>query len=174
MPIYALDGIAPDIAPDAWIAPDANIIGNVRIGAGASVWFGATLRGDTEPLVIGEGANIQESAVLHADPGFPCTLGARATVGHCAIVHGATVGDEALIGMGATVLNGAKIGNQAIVGANALVGEGREVPEGSLAVGVPAKVIRTLDAAGRDLAGRPGRHYVANAQRYAKGLVRID
>jgi len=173
MPIYALDGIAPQIASDAWIAPDANVIGNVRIGAGASVWFGATLRGDTEPLIIGDGANIQEGAVLHADPGFPCTLGPRATVGHRAIVHGATVEEEALVGMGATVLNGARVGKQAILGANALLGEGKEVPEGSLAVGVPAKVIRTLDEAGRRLAGQPGRHYVGNAQRFAKGLVRI-
>lgn len=175
MPIYALGDLAPEL-PEAgacWVAPDAQVIGRVRLGAEASIWFGAVLRGDNEPIVIGARSNVQDGAMLHADPGFPCVLGEDVTVGHHAILHGCTVGDGALIGMGATLLNGARIGAGSIVGANALVTEGKAFPDRSLIVGAPAKAVRTLDeaAAARLLASAA--HYVANWRRYAAGLRRI-
>lgn len=175
MPIYALDDLAPEL-PEAgayWVAPDAHVIGRVRLGAEASVWFGAVLRGDNEPLTIGARSNIQEGAMLHADPGFPCTLGEDVTVGHHAILHGCTVGDTALIGMGATLLNGVRIGAGSIVGANALVTEGKEFPERSLIVGAPAKAVRVLDEATVERLRASAAHYVANWRRHAAGLRRI-
>lgn len=164
--IYALDGHAPRLAPDAWVAPDANLVGRVTLAAGASVWFGATLRGDNEPIVIGEGSNVQELCVLHTDMGFPLTVGRDCTIGHKAILHGCTVEDEALIGMGATILNGAVIGRGSLVGAGALVTEGKAIPEGSLVIGAPAKVVRTLDEAAREALRESARHYRANAARF--------
>ncbi|WP_372922326.1 gamma carbonic anhydrase family protein, partial [Roseovarius sp.] len=147
MTIYALDGIAPTIAEDSWIAPDANVIGNVTLEAGGSIWFGCTLRGDNEPIVIGAGSNVQENTVMHTDPGYPLSIGAGCTIGHKAMLHGCTIGENSLIGMGATVLNGAVIGRNCLIGAGALVTEGKEIPDGSLVVGAPGKVIRQLDAA---------------------------
>ncbi|MGV6840531.1 MAG: gamma carbonic anhydrase family protein [Planktomarina sp.] len=144
--IYALDGIAPELpeTDDYWIAPGAHVIGNVRIGAQTSIWFGATLRGDMEHIALGDGSNVQENAVLHTDEGFPLVIGENCTIGHSAIVHGCRIGDQTLIGMGATVLNGAQIGKNCLIGANALVTEGKVIPDGSLVIGAPAKVVREL------------------------------
>ena len=129
---------------DYWFAPDARVIGQVTIGAGASIWWGSVLRGDNEPIVLGDGSNLQEHCVCHVDPGFPLTIGQNCTIGHKAMLHGCTIGDGSLIGMGATVLNGAKIGQNCLIGAGALVTEGAEIPDGSLVVGMPARVKRAL------------------------------
>ncbi|HJE24689.1 MAG TPA: gamma carbonic anhydrase family protein [Methylorubrum populi] len=175
MALYRLGETEPQIADPAgiWIAPDARVIGRVLIGLEASVWFGAVIRGDNEPITIGDRTNIQDGAVLHSDPGFPLTLGEDVTVGHRAIVHGCTIGSASLVGMGATILNGARIGRGCIVGANALVREGAEFPDGSLIVGVPARVVSTrgseLEAPNRALAA----HYVANARRFRSDLTEI-
>ena len=146
MPIYELDGIAPELPEDGdyWVAPDAHVIGRVKLGSEVGVWFGAVIRGDNEPIVVGARTNIQEGATLHTDPGFPLTIGEGCTIGHQAIVHSCTLGDNVLVGMGATILNGAKIGANSLVGANALVTEGKEFPDGSLIVGTPAKAISQL------------------------------
>jgi len=176
MPIYALDDDRP-VLPEAgrfWIAPDAHVIGKVRLAEGVSIWFGCVLRGDNDWIEIGEGANIQEGSLLHADPGFPISLGAGCTVGHHAIVHGCSVGPNSLIGMGATVLNGARIGANCLVGANALVTEGKTFPDGSLIVGAPARAVRTLDAAGFERLRRTAQGYVQKWWRYAGGLRRLD
>ena len=176
MPIYELDGQAPDLPEPGrfWVAPDAHVIGRVRLGADVGIWFGAVLRGDGEPLEVGERSNVQEGAMLHADPGFPLTIGPDVTVGHHAILHGCTVGAGSLIGMGATVLNGARIGAGCIVGATALVTEGKEVPDNSLIIGAPAKAARTLDAAAAETLRASALHYVANWRRFAAGLKRIS
>ena len=175
MPIYALEDQAPELPGEGrfWVAPDAHVIGRVRLGPDVGVWFGAVLRGDGEPLEVGERSNVQEGAMLHADPGFPLTIGPDVTVGHHAILHGCTVGAGALIGMGATVLNGARIGAGCIVGANALVTEGKEFPDNSLIVGAPAKAVRTLDGAAAEKLRASALHYVANWRRFAAGLKRI-
>jgi carbonic anhydrase/acetyltransferase-like protein (isoleucine patch superfamily) len=175
MPIYELDGQTPDLPEPGrfWVAPDAHVIGRVRLGADVGIWFGAVLRGDGEPLEVGERTNIQEGAMLHADPGFPLRIGPDVTVGHHAIMHGCTVGAGALIGMGATVLNGARIGAGCLVGANALVTEGKDFPDNSLIVGAPAKAVRTLDGAAADRLRASALHYVANWRRFAAGLRRI-
>lgn len=176
MPVYALDDLHPTLpAPGRfWVAPDAHVIGRVILGEDVGIWFGAVIRGDNEPITIGARTNIQEGAMLHADPGMPLTVGADVTVGHHAILHGCTVGDNALIGMGATVLNRARIGANCIVGANALVTEGKEFPDFSLIVGAPAKAVRTLDAATAEQLRSSAAHYVENARRFAAGLRRID
>ncbi|MFS8037196.1 gamma carbonic anhydrase family protein [Xanthobacter sp. AM11] len=176
MPIYALDGVAPELPASGnyWIAPDAVLIGRVILKEGASIWFGSVLRGDNEPIVVGEGSNIQENCVLHTDPGFPMTLGSHVTVGHMATLHGCTVGDNSLIGMGATVLNGANIAGSCLVGSKALVTEGKAFEPFSLIVGAPAKVVRQLDAETTARLRGTAEHYQRNFRRYAKGLVRID
>ena len=176
MPIYALDGEAPQLpdGPALWIAPDAHVIGRVRLGAEVGIWFGAVLRGDNEPIDVGARTNIQEGAMLHSDIGFPVTLGTDVTVGHHAILHGCTIGAGSLIGMGATVLNGARIGEGCLVGANALVTEGKELPPHSLILGSPAKVVRELDAAAVALLLASARTYVAQAKHCLTGLKRID
>ena len=168
--IYALDGIAPEIGAGAWVAPDANIIGKVVLEPEVNIWFGATLRGDNEVIRVGRGSNIQENCVLHTDMGFPLVIGADCTIGHKAMLHGCTIGDGSLIGMGATVLNGAKIGNGCLIGAGALITEGKEIPDGSLVMGAPGKVVRTLDDAARARLLQSAAHYRANAQRFAIGL----
>jgi carbonic anhydrase/acetyltransferase-like protein (isoleucine patch superfamily) len=172
MPLYALDGIEPELPPDGrfWIAPDAHVIGKVRLGAEASVWFGSVLRGDNELIDIGERTNIQEGSMLHTDIGFPMLIGPDCTIGHHAILHGCTIGANSLVGMGATVLNGARIGPNSLVGANALVTEGKSFPENSLIVGAPAKAIRTLDAEAVEMLQGTAAHYVANWKRFAAGL----
>lgn len=172
MPVHSLDGLSPDLPADGtyWIAPTATVIGKVRLGEGVGVWFGAVLRGDGEPIAVGPNTNIQEHTVVHTDPGFPVAIGAGCTIGHRAIVHGCTIGDNVLVGMGAIVLNGAKIGDNSLIGAGALVPEGREVPPGSLVLGVPGKVVRqlTADEIARNRASAA--HYVANWHRFAAGL----
>lgn len=172
MPIYALDGESPEFDDRAsnWIAPDATLIGRVRLGRNAGVWFGAVIRGDNEPIVIGEDTNVQEHTVMHTDPGFPLTIGKGCTIGHKAMLHGCVIGDNSLIGMGAIVLNGAKIGKNSLVGAGALVTEGKEFPDGSLIVGSPAKAVRQLDDAAIARLRGSAAHYVANALRFIGGL----
>lgn len=172
MPICALGDLAPDLPPEGrfWIAPSAHVIGAVRIGEDVGVWFGTTVRGDNEPITIGPRTNLQENCVLHSDPGFPLRIGAECTIGHGAIVHGCTLGDRVLLGMGATVLNGAEIGDESLVGASALVTEGKAFPPRSLIVGAPARAVRTLsDAEVAGLAASAA-HYVANWQRFAAGF----
>lgn len=172
MPIYALDGVAPVFEDEAtnWIAPDATLIGRLRIGRDVGIWFGAVLRGDNEPIAIGEGSNVQEHTVMHTDVGFPLTIGKGCTIGHRAMLHGCTIGDNSLVGMGAIVLNGARIGDNSLVGAGALVTEGKEFPPNSLIVGSPAKAIRQLDDKAIELLRWSAAHYVENGRRFAKGL----
>ncbi|WP_439588270.1 gamma carbonic anhydrase family protein [Hydrogenophaga sp.] len=173
MAIYELDGTAPQMAESAWVADSAQVMGNVVLGEDSSVWFGAVLRGDTETITVGKGSNIQDGSVMHADHGFPLTLGEHVTVGHQVMLHGCTIGDETLIGIGATVLNGAKIGKNCLVGARALVTEGKEFPDGSMILGSPAKVVRSLTPEQIEGLRRSARHYVENAERYRKGLKKI-
>ncbi len=174
MPLFALGTIKP-VLPDGfcWIAPDATVIGNVTIGNNVGVWFGAVLRGDNEPLVIGDDTNIQEDCVFHSDPGFPVTIGTGCTIGHKAMIHGCTIGNNSLVGMGATILNGVRIGNNCLIGAGALVPEGKEIPDNSLVVGMPGKVIRELDENAVQGLRASAQHYVANAKRFADELREI-
>lgn len=168
--IYALDGIRPQIHPDTWVAPDANLIGRVVLEAGVSVWFGATLRGDNEEIRVGAGSNVQENAVLHTDMGFPLTIGANCTIGHKAMLHGCTIGEGTLIGMGAMLMNGSRIGRGCLIGAGALITEGKEIADGSLVMGAPGKVIRLLDAEARARLLRSAAGYQANMRRFRAGL----
>jgi carbonic anhydrase/acetyltransferase-like protein (isoleucine patch superfamily) len=170
MPIYALDGVQPEIAASCWLAPDAVLIGKVRLLEGASIWFGAVLRGDNEWITVGRNANVQDHSVIHADPGQPVTIGAGATIGHRVIVHSAQVGDGSLVGMGAILLNRACIGARSLVGAGALVTEGKQFEDGKMILGAPARAMRDLSA--QELAGleRAASIYVGNARRYAAGL----
>ena len=169
MSIYSLDDAVPELPEPGsfWVAPSASVAGRVRLGRDVGVWFGAAIRGDDEAIAIGDRTNVQDNAVLHADPGLPLTIGADCTIGHGAIVHGCTVGDNTLIGMGATVLNGARIGSNCIVGANALVTEGKVFPDNSLIVGAPAKAVRELDAEAVAGLRRAAAVYVAKWRRYA-------
>lgn len=174
MPLYRIAGQAPQLGEGAWVAPSADVIGDARLGAGASVWFGAVIRADNTPITVGEGSNVQEGAMLHSDPGAPLTVGAEVTVGHHAILHGCTIGDRVLIGMGATVLNRATIGEDCLVGAGALVTEGKSFPPGSLIVGAPARIARQLGP--EELAGLrlSAAHYRERARTYAEGLERVN
>jgi carbonic anhydrase/acetyltransferase-like protein (isoleucine patch superfamily) len=173
MPLYRLDDVAPTLAHGAWAAPSADLIGDVRLGARASVWFGAVIRADNTPILIGEESNLQDGAVGHSDPGAPLTIGARVTIGHQAVVHGCTIADDCLIGMGAQILNGAVLGPECLVGAGALITEGKTFAAGSLIVGAPARMVRLLTdeekAAIRDSAA----HYAQKAARYAVALERV-
>ena len=168
--IYALDGIAPQIDPSAWIADTAVLIGKITLEADANIWFGAILRGDNEEIRVGRGSNIQENSVLHTDMGYPLVIGANCTIGHKAMLHGCTIGDGSLIGMGATILNGAKIGKGCLIGAGALITEGKEIPDGSLVMGAPGKVVRQLDAEAQARLLKSATSYQANTRRFAKGL----
>ncbi|WP_210015287.1 gamma carbonic anhydrase family protein [Pseudomonas palmensis] len=168
---YRLGDLRVEAHPQSWVAPTATLIGKVRLQAGANVWFGAVLRGDNELIDIGENSNVQDGTVMHTDMGWPLTLGKGVTVGHNAMLHGCTVGDYSLVGIGAVILNGARIGKHCIIGANALVPEGREIPDGSLVVGSPGKVVRELTPAQQQLLEASAAHYVHNAQRYARDLV---
>ncbi|MET4633703.1 gamma carbonic anhydrase family protein [Kaistia defluvii] len=172
MPLHALDGIWPDVpAADLfWVAPDARVIGKVTLGDEVGIWFGAVLRGDNERITIGARSNVQEHCVLHTDMGYPLTIGEGCTIGHRAILHGCVIGANCLVGMGATIMNGARIGANCVIGAGALVPEGKEIPDGSLVVGVPAKVIRALDEAAIIKLQGAATHYVANWRRYAAGF----
>jgi len=175
MPLYSIDGIAPELPPDGayYIAPDAVLIGRVRLLRNASVWFGAVLRGDNDWITVGEESNVQDNAVIHADAGQPVVLGRGVTVGHRAIIHSAIVGDYSLIGMGATLLNRSRIGSHCVIGAGALVLEDKEFADGSLAVGAPARALRTLDDEQRKKVELAGAVYVANGKRYRDGLTEI-
>ena len=172
--IYALGDVAPRIADDAWIAPDANVIGDVVIEAGASVWFGATIRGDNERIAVGRGSNVQEGCMLHTDMGFPLTIGADCTIGHKATLHGCTIEDGTLVGMDAVVLNGAVIPAGCLVGAGALVTEGKAFEPGALIVGAPARAVRTLDDAARADLLVSARHYRENAARFRRDLAPLE
>ncbi len=174
MTLYALGDIAPDLAEDSWAAPDANLIGRVVLEAGASVWFGATLRGDNEEIRVGAGSNIQENTVCHTDMGYPLVIGPGVTVGHKAMLHGCTIGENSLIGMGATVLNGARIGRNCLIGAGALITEGKEIPDGALVMGAPGKVVRQLDEEAIERLRESARSYQRNARRFAREMRRID
>jgi carbonic anhydrase/acetyltransferase-like protein (isoleucine patch superfamily) len=171
---YRLGQSSVDLHPESWVAPNATLVGKVKLEQGASVWFGAVLRGDNELIHIGEQSNVQDGSVMHTDMGFPLTLGKGVTIGHNAMLHGCTVGDYSLIGINAVVLNGAKIGKYCIIGANTLIGEGKEIPDGSLVVGSPGKVVRELSEAQKTMLEASAAHYVHNAQRYARDLVEQD
>ncbi|MET3661164.1 gamma carbonic anhydrase family protein [Aquamicrobium ahrensii] len=172
MPTYGIDAIEPrfDDRRTNWVAPDATVIGNVSVGRNVGIWFGTVIRGDNEPIAIGEDSNVQEHTIMHTDPGFPLTIGKGCTIGHRALLHGCTIGDNSLIGMGAIVLNGAKIGKNSLVGAGALVTEGKEFPDNSLIVGSPAKVVRTLDDAAIEKLRQSAAHYVENGKRFNAGF----
>ena len=173
MAIYELDGERPDLPERYWIADNATVIGRVRLKAEASVWFGSVLRGDNEWIELGERSQIQDNATLHTDPGFPLVIGKDCVIGHNAVLHGCTIADNSLIGMGAIVLNGARISRNSLVGAGAVVTEGKEFPESSLIVGAPARVIRTLDEKAAQMIAGAADIYVKRWQRYARGLKRI-
>ncbi len=172
MTLYVLDGAEPELPEDGdyWVAPSADVVGKVKLESGASVWFGAIVRGDNELITIGEGANVQDASVLHTDPGYPLVLGKNVTVGHRAMLHGCVVGENALIGMGATVLNGAVIGKNAVIGAGALVAEGKTIPDNALVMGIPGKVVRTLSDEEAAAMAYAGPHYMENQRRYRKGM----
>ena len=174
MSTYSLGGCTPKISSTAWVAPNASVIGDVTLGDSVSVWFGAVLRGDIDSITIGAGSNIQDGSVCHADPGRPLVVGENVTVGHMVMLHGCSVGDNSLIGIGAVLMNGAKIGKNSVVGAGSLVTEGKEFPEGSLIMGSPAKVLRQLDAAALDKLKQNAANYVKNGQRYAQDLQEIS
>ncbi len=173
MAIYEMDGVCPTLADSAWVAGSAEVIGDVVLGAEVGIWFGVVVRGDTAPIRIGARTNIQDLSVLHADIGMPLNIGAGVTVGHKAMLHGCTVGDDSLIGIGAVVLNGAKIGKGCLVGAGALVTEGKEFPDGSMIIGSPAKVVRSLTPEQLQGLRQSADHYVANAQRFKATLHKI-
>jgi len=173
MAVYELDGVAPRVAAGAWIADSAQVMGQVELGEDVSIWFGSVLRGDTEMIRIGRGSNIQDGSVLHADIGRPLEIGENVTVGHKVMLHGCTIGDGSLIGIGAIVLNGAKIGRGCIVGAGALVTEGKEFPDGSMIIGSPAKAVRELNTEQRQGLVWSAQHYIENARRFRAGLKQI-
>lgn len=174
MTCYALDGHQPDLHPDgAWIAPSASVIGKVKLEKNASVWFGAVLRGDNELITVGEDSNVQDGTVMHTDMGFPLVLGRGVTVGHNAMLHGCTVGDYSLVGIGATILNGAKIGKNCIIGAHALITEGKEIPDGSVVMGSPGKVVKQITEGVDVMLKASADHYVENAKRFAAGLKAV-
>ena len=172
MPIYALEGIEPELPPDGehWVAPTAVLVGRVRLLKGASVWWGAVLRGDNEWITVGENSNVQDLSVIHTDPGEPVLIGTNCTVGHRVIIHSATIGDGSLIGMGSTLLNRCRIGNNCLVGANALVTEGKEFPDGSMILGSPARVVRQLGPSELAIAKISSAGYVHNHQRFRDHL----
>ena len=173
MAVYELDGAQPRVADSAWVADSAQVMGNVVLGEDSSVWFGTVIRGDTETITVGRGSNIQDASVLHADIGKPLTIGENVTVGHQVMLHGCTIGDESLIGIGAIVLNGAKIGRHCLVGAGALVTEGKEFPDGSMIIGSPAKAVRQLTPEQIKGLKLSAQHYMDNARRFRAGLKKL-
>lgn len=174
MALYELDGVSPELAHSAWVADSAQVIGRVALAQDVSIWFGTVVRGDTEIIRIGRGSNIQDACVLHADMGKPLTVGEDVTVGHQVMLHGCTVGDGSLIGIGAVVLNGARIGKNCIVGAGSLVTEGKEFADGSMIMGSPAKVVRELSPEQKQGLVNGAQMYVLNARRFKAGLKRIS
>ncbi len=173
MSIYQLDDLVPEVHPSAHVADSAQVIGEVSLAADSSVWYGCVIRGDSDRISVGAGSNIQDASVLHADRGFPLTIGERVTVGHQVMLHGCTIGDESLIGIGAVVLNGAKIGRHCLVGAGSLVTEGKEFPDGSMILGSPAKVVRQLTPEQIDGLRRSAEHYIDNARRHRAELKKL-
>ena len=172
MALYELDGIRVRTPPEGqyWVAPNATVLGNVRLGRDVSVWFGAVIRGDNDAIEIGEGTNIQDGAVLHCDLGFPLTIGPRSLIGHQAMVHGCTIGTNTLIGIGAIVLNGCKIGDNCIIGAHTILAENKEIPSGSLVVGVPGRVVKPCSEAQIARVREDVEGYIQNGRRFAKGF----
>jgi carbonic anhydrase/acetyltransferase-like protein (isoleucine patch superfamily) len=173
MAIYELDGLTPRLDASAWVADNAQVMGDVSLAADTSIWFGVTVRGDSERITIGRGTNVQDGSVLHADAGVPLVIGEDVTIGHMVMLHGCTIGDESLIGIGAVVLNGAKIGRNCLVGAGSLVTEGKEFPDGSMIIGSPAKAVRQLSPEQIEGLRQSARHYTANARRFKAGLKKI-
>lgn len=176
MTVYALEAVAPDLPEEGayWIAPSASVIGNVKLERFASVWFGAVIRGDNERITIGENTNVQDGAVLHTDPGLPLTVGRNCTIGHKAILHGCTIADNTLIGMGATILNHAKIGRNCLIGAHALIPEGKIIPDNSLVMGAPGKIVREVSDEMAETLTRSAKSYVKNWRRFATGMRAVD
>ena len=173
MAIYQLDDLTPTVHSSAWVADNAHVIGRVTLAEDTSVWFGVVIRGDTSTITVGKGSNVQDNSVLHADEGMPLTIGEGVTVGHQVMLHGCTVGNNSLIGIGAIVLNGAKIGNNCLVGAGSLVTEGKEFPDGSMIIGSPAKAVRMLSPEQIEGLKMSARHYIDNAERYKTGLKKL-
>ncbi len=174
MAVYELDGVRPETEGDHWIADSATVLGRVTLKRNASVWFGAVVRGDNDPVVIGENSNVQDGSILHTDIGQPLTIGKDVTIGHMVMLHGCTIGDNSLIGIGSIVLNGARIGKNCLIGANTLITEGKEIPDGSMVMGAPGKVARELNEQQIQMITFSAHHYVENWKRYARGLKRID
>lgn len=173
--VFHLGTSSPIFPPEGeyWVAPNAVVLGNVTLKSNASVWFGATLRGDNDPILIGENSNIQDGSVLHTDIGYPLTVGKTVTVGHMVMLHGCTIGDNSLIGIGSVILNGAKIGKNCLIGAKALITEGKEIPDNSVVMGAPGKVVRQMDEQGAQMLTASALHYVENWKRYARDLRRV-
>jgi len=173
--VYRLGDRCPTLPPEGeyWIAPNAVVLGNVILKQNASIWFGAILRGDNDPIIVGENTNIQDGSVLHTDVGSPLTIGANVTVGHKVMLHGCTIGDGSLIGIGSIILNGARIGRGCLIGANALITEGKEIPDNSLVMGAPGKVVRALDEAAAAMLSLSAAHYVENWRRYTRDLYPV-
>ena len=174
MTIYALGDDTPQMHTDTWVAADANLIGKVVLEEGSSVWFSSTIRADHEIILVGAGSNVQENTVMHVDAGFPLTIGKNCTIGHKVMLHGCTIGNNTLIGMGATILNGAKIGNNCLIGAGALITEGKEIPDGSLVMGVPGKVVRQLDEQAIKGLEASALHYQQNMRRFRDTLTVVE
>lgn len=175
MTLYKLDGVAPTLPEDGdfWLAPNAQVLGKVVIESGVGIWFGTVMRGDNDVITVRAGSNLQENTIVHTDPGYPATIGKNCTIGHGAIIHGCTIGENSLVGMGATILNGAVIGKNCLIGAGSLVTEGKVIPDGSLVMGMPAKIIRPLDAAAIADLTKFALRYQANMRRFRDGLVEI-
>lgn len=172
--IYSLGDKTPSIDSQSWIAPNAIVIGDVEIRRDASIWFNAIVRGDCDKIVIGEGSNIQDGAVLHTDPGVKLAIGKHVTVGHLVMLHGCEIGDNSLVGIGSIILNNAKIGKNCLIGANTLITEGKVIPDNSMVMGAPGKVVREVSEQQLQAMLAGSHHYVENWKRYAKGLKRID
>lgn len=170
MAVYSLDDVKPDLASDVWVAETATVAGNVLMEEGTSVWFGTVIRGDNEKIKIGKRSNIQDNSVLHSDPGSPLTIGEDVTVGHQAMLHGCTIGDNTLIGIGATILNGTKIGKNCLIGAHALITENKVIPDNSVVMGAPGRVIKQVPPAQEAMLKASADYYVKNAQRFKNGL----
>jgi carbonic anhydrase/acetyltransferase-like protein (isoleucine patch superfamily) len=175
MPVYSLGAATPQLPAEDeyWIAPSASVMGNVILKKNASIWWGATIRGDNDPITIGENSNIQDGSVLHTDTGVPLTIGANVTVGHLVMLHGCTIGDNSLIGIGSIILNGAKIGKNCLIGANVLITEGKEIPDNSLVMGAPGKVVREVSEHQAMILRASAHHYVENWKRYRRDLKEV-
>jgi carbonic anhydrase/acetyltransferase-like protein (isoleucine patch superfamily) len=174
MAIYELDGVRPQTEGDHWVADSATVLGHVILRHNASIWFGCVLRGDNDPITVGENSNVQDGTVIHTDIGQPTMIGRDVTIGHKAMLHGCTIGDNTLIGIGSIILNGAKIGKNCLIGANSLITEGKVIPDGSMVMGAPGKVVRELNDQQIQMITGSAHHYVENWKRYVKGLKRID